>query len=221
MIKAIYKITNVLNGKCYIGQSVDPNKRFVSHCSRANNDSDNSPIHAAIKKYGKENFELEILEWTEDYNRREKELIQEYNSLSPNGYNIALGGENPPVHYGEKHHGSVITNEEVNMVICLLKYSDKTEPEIGRWFKKNFNQPLIHNINFGITHRRKNEDYPIRNYKVSELINRLHHNGYKINYDKTINDDDYLSLQNKIIDCLNEKNKKIIITKQDNKIKIF
>ena len=56
---------------------------------------------------------------------------------------------------------------------------------------------------------------------MSELINRLHHNGYKINYDKTINDDDYLSLQNKIIDCLNEKNKKIIITKQDNKIKIF
>lgn len=172
MIKAIYKITNVLNGKCYIGQSVDPHKRFVSHCSRANNDSDNSPIHSAIKKYGKENFKLEILEWTEDYNRREKELIQEYNSLSPNGYNIALGGENPPVYYGEKHHGSVINNEEVNMVICLLKYSDKTEPEIGRWFKKNFNQPLIHNINFGITHRRKNEDYPIRKESVYNLTTK-------------------------------------------------
>ena len=70
--KAIYKITNMINNKIYIGQSVDPNHRFISHCSRANNDSDNSPIHTAIKKYGKENFVLDIIEWTEDYNNRER-----------------------------------------------------------------------------------------------------------------------------------------------------
>lgn len=162
MTKAIYKITNIVNGKSYIGQSVNPIKRFASHCSRAKMQKDHSIIHAAIKKYGRENFKLDILEWTENYNQREKELIQEYNTLSPYGYNIALGGNEPPHKYGENHHKCIITNEEVNMVICLLKYSELTEPEIGKWFKKSFNQTLIHNINYGITHRRNNESYPIR-----------------------------------------------------------
>lgn len=162
MIKAIYKITNNINGKCYIGQSINPYHRFQAHYSRAINDCNNSPLHSAIKKYGKQNFSLDIIVWTEDYNNREKELIKKYNSLVPNGYNICGGGEEPPHKYGEEHHNSVITNEEVNMVICLLKYSDLTEPEIGRWFKKSFKQPLIHNINFGITHCKPNQKYPIR-----------------------------------------------------------
>lgn len=152
----------MINGKVYIGQSVDPHRRFISHCSRSNNDSDNSPIHAAIKKYGKENFSLEILEWSKNYNQREKELIQEYNSLSPNGYNVALGGEDPPHKYGENHHNSVISEEDVTKVIYLLKNSDLTEPQIGLCFKEKYNQTLINNINWGITHKRINESYPIR-----------------------------------------------------------
>ena len=65
----------MINDKVYIGQSVDPKRRFKAHCSRAKNDSDNSPIHAAIKKYGKENFKLDILEWTEDYNNAECDIM--------------------------------------------------------------------------------------------------------------------------------------------------
>ena len=162
MVKALYKITNLINGKSYIGQSINPEHRFVSHISRAKNDSDNSPIHSAIKKYGKENFKLEILEWSEDYNQREKELIIEYNTLSPNGYNVAKGGEEPPHKYGEEHHNSVITEEQVDRVIEELKKDELTEPEIGRLFNPPLNQILINSINFGITHRRVNEEYPIR-----------------------------------------------------------
>lgn len=162
MLKALYKITNVVNGKSYIGQSVDPHHRFIAHISRANNDSDNSPIHAAIKKYGKENFELEILEWSEDYNTREKELIIEYNTKAPNGYNIANGGEEPPHKYGEDHHHSVITENQVDIVIQELKKGKLSETKIGELFNPSFNQCLIHNINHGITHRRENEKYPIR-----------------------------------------------------------
>lgn len=171
MLKAIYKITNAINNKSYIGQSIDPQHRFVSHCSRAKNDNDNSPIHSAIKKYGKENFKLEILEWTEDYNKREKELIKEYNTLSPNGYNICEGGEEPPTFYGESHPNCRISEDQVDMVISMLKENILTEPEIGNKFDPPFSQSLIHNINFGITHKRKNEIYPIRKecpYNLSE-----------------------------------------------------
>lgn len=164
MIKAIYKITNLVNGKSYIGQSIDPNHRFIAHCSRAKNDSDNSPIHAAIKKYGKENFKLDILEWTENYNQREKDLIIQYNTISPNGYNVCKGGEEPPHKYGEEHHNSIITEEQIDIIIDELKKDNLTEPEIGRLFNPPFNQTLIHNINYGITHKRENENYPIRKY---------------------------------------------------------
>lgn len=164
MKKALYKITNIVNGKSYIGQSIDPKHRFVSHISRAKNDSDNSPIHSAIKKYGKENFELEILEWSENYNQREKELIIEHNTLSPNGYNVASGGEEPPHKYGEDHHNSVISEEQVDIVIEKLKENELTEPQIGMLFNPPFKQCLIHNINFGVTHHRDNEVYPIRKY---------------------------------------------------------
>lgn len=160
--KAIYKITNMINNKIYIGQSIDPNHRFISHCSRANNDSDNSPIHTAIKKYGKENFVLDIIEWTEDYNNRERYWIQKLNSLSPFGYNVAKGGEEPPHKYGEQHHKSIITEEQVNIIINELKKGELTEPQIGKLFNPPFNQTLINNINWGITHKRNNETYPIR-----------------------------------------------------------
>lgn len=152
----------MINNKAYIGQSVDPKRRFIAHCSRAKNDSDNSAIHSAIKKYGKENFKLEIIEWTEDYSNREKQLIKEYNTLTPNGYNIAKGGEEPPHKFGEEHHKSVITDNDVNKIIDLLKNSDLTEPQICKLFNNKYNQVMINSINWGITHKKKNIDYPIR-----------------------------------------------------------
>lgn len=56
-------------------------------------------IRAAIKKYGKENFDKEIIEYIEDdekhkyVSEREKFWISEFNSMCPNGYNISPGGE--------------------------------------------------------------------------------------------------------------------------------
>jgi predicted GIY-YIG superfamily endonuclease len=70
MKKAIYKIENLINGKKYIGQSVNPNYRFSQH------KFGDSAISKAIKKYGESNFSFEILEWTEDYNERERFYIQ-------------------------------------------------------------------------------------------------------------------------------------------------
>ena len=60
MKKAIYKIENKINHKIYIGQSVNPAKRFKQHC---NTSKYNSLITKAIEKYGENNFSLEILGW--------------------------------------------------------------------------------------------------------------------------------------------------------------
>lgn len=62
MLKDIYIIKNKINNKVYIGQAIDTKKRFLSHLSRSKNNTDNSPIHDAINKYGRENFYYEILE---------------------------------------------------------------------------------------------------------------------------------------------------------------
>lgn len=94
----IYIITNKTNGKSYIGQSVNIKKRIQEHFWKAhlpNEISYNSALHQAIRKYGDDNFEWRILEEcsTDVIDERERILIQEYNTLSPNGYNILDGGQ--------------------------------------------------------------------------------------------------------------------------------
>lgn len=86
----IYLITNLLNGKKYVGQSVDIKKRWNEHKYH-----DNSMlVHRAIAKYGIDNFKFEVIcECTKgELNELEKKYIQEYNSMHPNGYNLKTGG---------------------------------------------------------------------------------------------------------------------------------
>ena len=88
----IYKITNKVNNKIYIGQSVHVHHRWREHYSEP---SDGSLIDMAIKKYGKENFIFEVLEECSIDELNEKEL--HYSQLFPNcytpkGYNIVLCG---------------------------------------------------------------------------------------------------------------------------------
>lgn len=62
----IYKITNDLNGKCYIGQTIDNKKRWKEHKQyskyKSNGDKYNYPLANAMRKYGVENFSFEMLE---------------------------------------------------------------------------------------------------------------------------------------------------------------
>lgn len=98
----IYKVTNLINGKCYIGKTVKTlERRKTEHCSK-NNQIKNSYLRNAIKKYGKEHFSWEVIEkcLKEDLNWREKYYIQEYKSLvTENGYNLTTGGDGAS--YGE------------------------------------------------------------------------------------------------------------------------
>lgn len=157
--KAIYKITNLINGKIYIGQSQHPNRRWVEHCSHAKNNTDQYPIHLAINKYGKDNFKMEILEWTEDYNNRENQLIKEYNSYCPNGYNVINGGPNP-VMYGENHPRDKVKDKDLPLIIQDLKENKLTDREIAKKF--NLTDKIIADINHGYSHKVDNITYPIK-----------------------------------------------------------
>lgn len=93
----LYRIINKINGKIYIGQTIQPNKRWSQHRRDAMNPT--MTIHYAINKYGAYNFEFEVIAgcktW-ENANEIEALLISQYNSVVPMGYNVSLGGMNAP-----------------------------------------------------------------------------------------------------------------------------
>lgn len=93
----IYKITNQINGKCYIGQSTNIQKRLNQHKRYAFDKSGasyNKILYKAIRKYGIENFTFEVLEECSQELLNEQEIywIDYYNSYNE-GYNATYGGE--------------------------------------------------------------------------------------------------------------------------------
>lgn len=124
----IYKITNNVNGKVYIGQTIQTIKeRFYQHCATKCSDSVlNMAIHRAIKKYGKSNFTIEVIEEVDkdSLNDREKFWIEYYNSYN-NGYNSTRGGQDSSTHCKELDIESII--KEYN--------SGKSLRSIGNTFK--------------------------------------------------------------------------------------
>lgn len=87
----IYKITCLVNGKPYIGKTKQTLNRRIGQHKLAN-----SVIGQAIRKYGWENFTVEVLEecdTPEQLNEREQFWIAHFNSKTPNGYNCTAGGD--------------------------------------------------------------------------------------------------------------------------------
>lgn len=92
----IYKLTNKLNGKAYVGQTCDLEARLYLH-SRAY-DHRRSSLHRAIRKYGIDAFGFEVLEDgitdRETLNRLEREWIAKLGTTDrKKGYNLTSGGE--------------------------------------------------------------------------------------------------------------------------------
>lgn len=168
MLKAIYKIENLINHKIYIGQTVNPKKRWWQHRHNAKIHYDNLPIHLAISKYGEENFSFTVLEWTEDYNNAEYENIKLYNSISPNGYNVSTGGECVNVMIGENHPRNTISNETLFNIVSDLHDNLLSDREIAK--KYNTTDKIIADINHGYTHHINGEKYPLRIKKGQQKL---------------------------------------------------
>lgn len=104
MLGYIYKLTNKINGKLYIGMtSYTPKKRFDKHVYEATHRINKGRLHKAIRKHGRENFLIEIVETLEADNKlelkkimsdREIFYIQNLNTMDQEiGYNCTSGGE--------------------------------------------------------------------------------------------------------------------------------
>jgi len=109
VIGEIYKITNTVTNKCYIGQTrshrlnhsmyrpFGHKGRFTDHIHEAHSNKKNQSwyLNAAILKYGSESFKCELLTTCQvsDLNEYEARFILENNSKFPNGYNLTDGGQ--------------------------------------------------------------------------------------------------------------------------------
>lgn len=90
----IYKFQNKIDGKIYIGQSINPEKRKYEHLYGRKKGT-NTYFDKALGKYGLENFDFEVIDYTNNIKKideLEKYYIKKYNCLKPNGYNILKGG---------------------------------------------------------------------------------------------------------------------------------
>lgn len=92
----IYKITNKLNNKCYIGQSIDIKTRWIQHIYEGKHNTRKGKLYPAMFQNGIENFIFEVIEECPPdqkiLNERERYWIKFYNSFE-NGYNSTIGGQ--------------------------------------------------------------------------------------------------------------------------------
>lgn len=90
-LQGIYKITNVKNDNCYIGQSLDIKRRWRNHTKHFGNTKDvafsHYPLYRAFKKYGKDSFTFEIIELVHDKNKLTERELYWFEVFNPS-YNI-------------------------------------------------------------------------------------------------------------------------------------
>lgn len=130
MYGLIYKITNLINDKVYVGQTTQELKlRLKYHKSNKN-----TLIGRAIRKYGWENFSVEVLEeceTQEQLNEREIFWIKKLNSKNPNGYNLTDGGE-------RNYKVVESVRRKISLAGMGRKFSDETKAKISASNKKHY-----------------------------------------------------------------------------------
>jgi len=148
----IYKATNKINGKMYIGQTVHRlRQRKQSHISAALSIRDNTYFHRALRKYGNENFSWKILQecdTIEELNQLEIFYIGYYNTFGNNGYNLTVGGKSGLVGFrhteeskrkmSEAQKGKKLSEETKRRMSKVQKnkvVSKETRRKISEWHK--------------------------------------------------------------------------------------
>ena len=153
---SIYKITNKVNGKIYIGYTEkSPEERFAGHLSEARRPR--SPLQKALKKYGKDSFTVEAIfqHHDKDYvlNDREQYYIETYENIvgKENMYNVAPGGLGGDRSMSPRHKEYIKTRD----------ITGKNNPFYGKSHTEE-NKAYLRKINLG----KRRENYTPHNKGV-------------------------------------------------------
>lgn len=164
----VYSITNLINGKIYIGQSVCISKRWQEHLYSMNNVI--TPLYIDMKEYGVENFKFEVIENLPPIDsillNAEKKWIQKFKANNYNfGYNFILDN----IAQSHKDYIASLNLSIVYGIIHDLQNTDLTFEDIAIKYKVypsiisaiNFNKYKIFNeyqypLRAGYTEQRKN-----------------------------------------------------------------
>ena len=168
----IYKFTNKINNKVYIGQTTQTiEQRTNKHLSQLD---DNTYFHRALKKYGINNFDIEVIEQNiplNELDNREIYWIKYYDSYhtSNKGYNLTKGGQ-----WGNS--SQLLCGSAEEEIKDLIKNSELTFKQIGDLFGVSLT--CVSDINRGKTFYETDITYPIRNTAQrtklnNELINQI------------------------------------------------
>jgi group I intron endonuclease len=126
----VYKTTNLINNKIYIGkhQTENINDTYLGSGVALEN---------AIKRYGKQNFKKEILfifNTEKEMNEKEKELVTETFIATNKTYNMGVGGEGGSHFKGKTH--SLETKQKLSKIAKDRKLSDETRRKISEANRK-------------------------------------------------------------------------------------
>lgn len=126
----VYKITNKVNNKVYIGITNQGSGARYRHHWYESRIGEPSPIHRSMAKYGEENFTLEIIDFADTYDElkeKEKYWIKQYNSTDrTKGYNLTEGGDGT---FGKKH--SEETKDKIRQKALGRKHSEETKKKMS------------------------------------------------------------------------------------------
>lgn len=160
----IYKITNINNGKIYVGQTIGTiEKRIKKHLNESNNSSSERPILRAIKKYGINNFKIEIIdnaETQEELDTKEIKWIEALECLVPNGYNVLGGGQfrkKTTKEFGKLISNGLLNSEKWKKIKESADYQKK--------IKENF---TLHNKGKKFSEEHKNKIWKSNKERVLE-----------------------------------------------------
>jgi group I intron endonuclease len=143
----VYRFTNKINGKIYVGQTIQELEKRVKNHIKESKKSNNRPILNAIKKYGIENFDIQIIDSAlthEELDTKEIKWIEELNCLTPSGYNILGGGQfkmKTTEEFSKRISEGLKNSEKWNTTKNSEEYKKKILDSFIRWNKgKKFNE---------------------------------------------------------------------------------
>ena len=161
----IYKITNKINGKVYIGLTGRGfQKRLKEHIQYAFQKNSHFTIHKALRKYGEDGFDYEVIDVAEcEKDAKDKEIywIRFYDSWN-SGYNDTPGGDINSQLKGELSSRHKLTLKQVYEIYDLLKNTNLTFNEIIEKLNLPVKERQICCINCGEQWFQEGIDYPVR-----------------------------------------------------------